>query len=77
MQATIDPGQAISTIIIINSDTYDGANLVSFNPNLPSGLCHPYQLDESISNFRGVWCVFFSIFISFLIEISACKQCRP
>ena len=27
-----------------------------FNPYLPSGLCYPYQLDESISNFRGLWC---------------------
>ena len=24
------------------------------NPHLPSGPIHPYQLDESISNFRGV-----------------------
>ena len=24
-------------------------------PNLPSGLLHPYQMDESISSFRGVW----------------------
>ena len=25
-----------------------------YNPHLPSGLVHPYQLDEFISNFRGV-----------------------
>ena len=25
----------------------------SLNPYLPSGLFHPYQLDESISIFRG------------------------
>ena len=29
------------------------------NLYLPSGLFHPYQLDEYISKFRGVWCVFF------------------
>ena len=29
-----------------------------FNPYFPSGLFHPYQLDESISKFRGVWCTF-------------------
>ena len=28
------------------------------NPHLPSGLSHPYQLDKSISSFRGVWCTF-------------------
>ena len=34
------------------------AALSNFNPHLPSGPVHPYQLDESISNFRGVWCTF-------------------
>ena len=29
---------------------------------LPNGLVHPYQLDESISNFRGVWCPFSFLF---------------
>ena len=33
------------------------ASLV-MNPHLPSGPVHPYQLDESIPNFRGVWCTF-------------------
>ena len=28
------------------------------NPHLPSGPVHAYQLDESISSFRGVWCTF-------------------
>ena len=32
------------------------------NPHLPSGPVHPYQLDESISNFRGVWCTFSFLF---------------
>ena len=45
------------------------------NPHLPSGLLHPYQLDESISNFRGGWGTFF-IFILFLIEIPVSKQWR-
>ena len=31
---------------------------------LPSGLFHPYQMDESISILRGGWCTFF-IFILF------------
>ena len=46
------------------------------NPYSPSGIVHPYQMDESISKFRGVWCTFL-IFILFLIEISVCKQWRP
>ena len=29
-----------------------------FNPYLPSGLCQPYQLVESIFKLRGVWCTF-------------------
>ena len=29
---------------------------VDLYPYLLNGLVHPYQLDESISNFRGVWC---------------------
>ena len=29
---------------------------ILLNPNLPSGLVHPYKLDKSISNFRGLWC---------------------
>ena len=32
------------------------------NPQLPSGLFHPYQMDEFISSFRGVWCT-----VSFLV----------
>ena len=35
---------------------------IVFNPHLPSGSIHPYQLDESISNFRGVWCTFSFLF---------------
>ena len=29
---------------------------------MPGGPVHPYQLDESISNFRGVWCAFSFLF---------------
>ena len=36
--------------------------IVDLNPHLPSGPVHPYQLDESISNFRGVWCTFSFLF---------------
>ena len=32
------------------------------NPHSPSGPVHPYQLDESISHFRGVWCPFSFLF---------------
>ena len=28
------------------------------NPHLPGGPVHPYQLDKSISNLRGLWCTF-------------------
>ena len=43
---------------------------------LPNGPIHPYQLDGSISNLRGVWCTF-SFFILFQIEICVSKRCRP
>ena len=43
-------------------------------PYLPSGLFHLYQLDESISIFRGVWCTFL-IFNRFLKDIPVSKQC--
>ena len=33
-----------------------------FNPHLPSGPIHPYQLEESISNFRAVWGTFSFLF---------------
>ena len=35
---------------------------VNFNPHLLNGPVQPYQLDESISNFRGVWCTFSFLF---------------
>ena len=31
---------------------------ITFNPHLPNGLSHPYQLDESIFYLRSVWCTF-------------------
>ena len=43
------------------------------NQHLPSGPVHPYQLDKSIFNFRGVWCTFF-IFMVFRIDIPISKQ---
>ena len=45
----------------------------NINPHLPSGPVHPYQLEESISNFRGVWCTFF-IFILLRMDIPVSKQ---
>ena len=35
---------------------------IALNPYLPSGIFHPYQLDESISIFRGGWCTFSFLF---------------
>ena len=32
------------------------------NAHLPSGHVHTYQLEESISNLRGVWCTFSLLF---------------
>ena len=37
-------------------------NRTSINPHLPNGPIHPYQLDESISNFRGVRSTFSFLF---------------
>ena len=42
------------------------------NPYLPSGPVHPYQLDESISSFKGAWCTF-----SFLIHFLIASFARP
>ena len=41
---------------------FRGLRPCGFNPHLPSGLFHPYQLDGSILNFRGVWCTFSFLF---------------
>ena len=46
-----------------------------FNPFIPNIFSHPYQLDESISNFRVVgWYIF--IFIQILKGTSVFKQWR-
>ena len=34
----------------------------NINPHLPSGPVHPYQLEESIPKFRGVWHSFSFLF---------------
>ena len=41
--------------------------------SMPSGPVHPYQKDESISNFKGCLVHFF-IFILFRIDIPVSKQ---
>ena len=41
----------------------------TINPYLPNGLVHLYHLDESILNFRGVWCT-----LSFLSNRKSFKQ---
>ena len=55
----------------------DAANLsrnlkTEFNSNLSSGLVHPFQLDETISIFRGSSVLIH--FVLFLIEIHGSKQ---
>ena len=76
--ATLDSQKAFDvhhTILLdklIQTNIHDTSWWV-INPHLPSGPVHPYQMDESISNFRGVWCTF-SFFIIFLIEIPISKQ---
>ena len=59
-------------------DLYSDINQkrTKFNPHLPNGFSHLYQLDESIFHLRSVWCMFFILFI-FFIEIPVSKQCRP
>ena len=46
------------------------------NPNMPSELVHPYQLDEFISSLRGVWCTFFRFifFFFFFCSKNSCQQ---
>ena len=47
-----------------------------FNAYLANALFHPYQLEESISRFRGVWCTFSFLFFFFFLlstEISGSK----
>ena len=43
-----------------------------FNPYLPSGLSHPYQMDESISRFRGV-----PVYLSFLLKFLYANSADP
>ena len=46
----------------------------TFNPDLPSGPVHPYQLDESISNLKGIWCTFSFLFYFESIFLLANKE---
>ena len=47
-------------------------HLSSFSlQTLPNGLCHPNILAESISKFRGVWCIFHFYFI---FDRNSCKR---
>ena len=36
---------------------------ISIKAYMTNGLFHPYQLDETISKFRGVWCIFLFWFL--------------
>ena len=47
----------------------------AFNPYMPNGISHRYQLEQSISVLRDVR--YFFIFIQVLIENNASKQWRP
>ena len=53
-------------------DSYIPVHHEALNPNLPSGLFHSYLLDESISDFRGIWCIFFHFY--FISSRNSCKQ---
>ena len=46
-------------VLNVPEDTFQGNKN---NPYLPSGLFHPYQMDESISDFRGAWCTVLCLF---------------
>ena len=64
-------------VLYLKKKKNDAANLsrnlkTEFNPYLPSGLVHPFQLDESISSFRGSSVLIH--FVLFLIEIHGSKQ---
>ena len=48
----------------------------TFNPLMPNGISHRYQLEQSISVLRDVRWYFF-IYIQVLIENYASKQWRP
>ena len=48
----------------------------AFNPFMPNGISHRYQLEQSISVLRDVRWYFF-IFIQVFIENYASKQWRP
>ena len=65
------------SLLMSSNYKYNTAHVLQhiLNPFLPSGLSHPYQLDEFISNLRGAWCTFF-IFILFLIQIPVSKHKR-
>ena len=45
---------------------------LSINPHLPDGPFHPYQLDNTNSNFRDVWYTFFHFYLIF--NRNFCKQ---
>ena len=48
-------------------------NEFDINPFKPNEISHLFQLEHSISNFRGVvW--YFIFFFQILIEYSVCKQ---
>ena len=61
LTADVDFAQSMC-ICIITACTY-----VLYSSSSPDLLPYPYQLDESISNFMGVW--YFFIFILFRIDI--------
>ena len=54
----ITPGANTVEKTIVNENRFMSITY----PHLPSGLFHPYQLVEPISNFRGVWCTFSFLF---------------
>ena len=69
----MDTVESTATRIFLQTAVSKTKNI---NPHLPSRPVHPYQLEESISNFGGVWHTFF-IFILFRIDVPVSKQWSP
>ena len=54
-----DAGNRYRAATVASKNVTPALSRPFLNPSLPSGISHPYQLDESISNSMGAWCSFF------------------
>ena len=65
LQGGLASGPGLTAYVLISlleNNDLEGVSHTCINPHLPSGLVNLYQLDESISNFKGVWCTFSFLF---------------